>query len=59
MFNLMTYDLHGASWDWKTGHNAPLGKGPKDTGTDAMLNVVSTKKEYHLLDFYIVLHLYY
>ena len=43
MFNLMTYDLHGGSWESKTGHNAPLHKGPQDTGDNAQLNVVRYK----------------
>jgi GH18 family chitinase len=39
--NLMTYDLHGGSWEDKTGHNAPLKAHPSESGDDATLNVVS------------------
>jgi len=43
MFNLMTYDLHGAFED-HTGLNSPLHKDPSETGDDVYLNVVSVKK---------------
>ncbi|KAK3089326.1 hypothetical protein FSP39_002736 [Pinctada imbricata] len=39
MLNLMTYDLHGGSWEDETGHNAPLHQSPKDKGNNTMLNV--------------------
>ncbi|XP_061195456.1 probable chitinase 10 [Saccostrea echinata] len=37
--NLMAYDLHGGSFDSKTGHNSPLKKHPSETGNDAYFNV--------------------
>eukprot|EP00105_Crassostrea_gigas_P040449 XP_019924597.1 PREDICTED: probable chitinase 3 [Crassostrea gigas] len=36
--NLMTYDMHGGSFDDKTGHNAPLKASPTATGNDTYLN---------------------
>ncbi|XP_061195465.1 acidic mammalian chitinase-like [Saccostrea echinata] len=37
--NLMAYDLHGAGFETKTGHTAPLKSHPSETGTDKQLNV--------------------
>ena len=41
MLNLMTYDMHGGSFDDKTGHNAPLKAHPSETGNQTYFNVVS------------------
>jgi chitinase len=41
--HVMCYDYHG-KWDKKTGHNAPLLPGPKETGQDLLLNVDYTLK---------------
>ena len=40
MLNLMTYDMHGGSFDDKTGHNAPLKAHPSETGNQTYFNVV-------------------
>lgn len=41
--NLMAYDMHGGSFDDKTGHNAPLKASPTATGNDTYLNDVSCR----------------
>ena len=40
MLNLMTYDMHGGSFDDKTGHNAPLKAHPSETGDQIYFNDV-------------------
>ena len=40
MLNLMTYDMHGGSFDDITGHNAPLKAHPSETGNQTYFNVV-------------------
>lgn len=39
--NLMTYDMHGGSWEDQTAPNAPLKSHPKESGNQTSLNVVS------------------
>ena len=41
--NVMCYDYHG-KWDKKTGHNAPLGARPDETGDDVYFNLEYTVK---------------
>uniref|UniRef100_A0A194AMZ5 Chitinase n=1 Tax=Pinctada fucata TaxID=50426 RepID=A0A194AMZ5_PINFU len=39
LMNLMTYDLHGGSFEDETGHNSPLHQSPLDKGNNTHLNV--------------------
>ena len=58
MLNLMTYDMHGGSFDDKTGHNAPLKAHPSETGNQTYFNVVRllllNKYIAELSDFYMI-----
>ena len=58
MLNLMTYDMHGGSFDDKTGHNAPLKAHPSETGNQTYFNVVRllllNKYIAELPDFYMI-----
>jgi GH18 family chitinase len=47
--NLMTYDMHGGSWEDKTAPNAPLKAHPSETGNQTTLNVVSYVNYYDIL----------